>query len=111
MDIIILCAILIPIYYTTGDRKGSQEQQYLIRSLGILFGSALTMLAICVPKIISIYHHMKKQEEAAESGIRDGRSSTSYTGTTMETSETEGSSVEGRPQFYSDNVIKKSTTQ
>jgi hypothetical protein len=68
------------------------------------------MLAIHVPKIISIYHHLKAQKEAAESGgaIGAGRSTT-YTGTSMEISETEGSSVEGRPQFYSDNVIRRSS--
>lgn len=104
----ILCAILIPIYYTTGDRKGSQEQQYLIRSLGVLFGSALTLLAMFAPKIISIYNHLKAQEEAVEGGGTER--STTYTGT-QETSETEGSSIgEGRPQFYSDNVIRRSTS-
>ena len=75
----------------------------------MLFGSALTLLAMFAPKIISIHNHLKAQEEAAEGGGTER--STSYTGGTMDTSETEGSSVgDGRPQFYSDNVIRRSTS-
>lgn len=81
----------------------------MIRSLGVLFGTALTLVAIFVPKIISIYHHLKTQEDSGH-GRGGGERSTSYTGT-YDTSEIDDSSLgdDDRPQFYSDNVIRKSS--
>lgn len=102
MDILILSAILIPIYYTTGDRKGSNEQRYLIRSLGILFGSALTLLAIGMPKILSINRHIKNQQQ--QEG-EDRTTTNSYTTNTADSNDSE----DDRVAFYSDNVIRKSS--
>jgi hypothetical protein len=130
VDSILLAAIFIPIYYTTGTRLNSIIQNYLIRTLCMLFGTALTMLAICVPKIIAVWKEVRDEREhppphgrgAATPGEGGTATSASMAGGTAVSSgsfrpdDSEfGSSgdednfmAKNRPQFYSDNVIRRS---
>lgn len=110
---IILNSVLIPIYYTTGDRRGSVQQQYLIRSLGCLFGLTFTVVALFAPKIIAISRALKGQDEdeaQRKAGMMYGLTEEE------EEEDAEGSSGEsmgpggrgGGVQFFSDNVIRRS---
>jgi len=64
LDFIVLVALLIPLYYTVGDRRGSALQTYLLRSLGELFAMFLTMGLLFVPKLIYVLRGVKEGERA-----------------------------------------------
>lgn len=104
----ILNAVLIPIYYTTGDRRGSVQQQYLIRSLGCLFGLTFTVLALFAPKIIYISRQIKGEEKEDD----DGKPKVMYGLPTDDDDDGESSGEsalggEGGVQFFSDNIIRR----
>ena len=98
--------MLIPIYYTTGDRRGSVQQQYLIRSLGCLFGLYFTVIAMFAPKIIAVSRILKGEEEP------DANAPGAKKVYGLEEEESSDESVvgagEGGVQFFSDNIIRKS---
>lgn len=100
----LLNAVLIPIYYTTGDRRGSVQQQYLIRSLGCLFGLTFTVIALFAPKVIAVSHILRGEEDK-EGDV--GKKAALY-GMTEESSEESVAGRDGGVQFYSDNVIRRS---
>lgn len=92
--------MLIPLYYTTGQRKGSVQQNYLLRSLGVLFGLYFTVCVLFIPKIMAISASLKGKGEEEEGrklayGMAEDESS-------------EESMAGDRVQFYSDNVIRRS---
>lgn len=62
MDFIVLIALLIPLFYTVGDRRGSALQTFLLRSLGELFAMFLTMGLLFVPKLIYVLRGLKHGE-------------------------------------------------
>jgi len=89
LDFIVLIALLIPLYYTVGDRRGSALQTFLLRSLGELFAMYLTMGLMFTPKLIYVLRGLKQGEHADHEG-----GSSTYTGgtnrqsVTMDTTET-----------------------
>lgn len=58
-----LVALLIPLYYTVGDRRGSALQTFLLRSLGELFAMFLTMGLLFVPKMIYVLRGLRHGEQ------------------------------------------------
>ncbi len=84
-----LLALLIPLYYTVGDRRGSALQTYLLRSLGELFAMFLTMGLLFVPKVIYVLRGVRKGErtDGEESNFQTtARGSINADTTTMGTS-------------------------
>jgi hypothetical protein len=83
LDFIVLLALLIPLYYTVGDRRGSALQTFLLRSLGQLFAMYLTLGLLFVPKMIYTIRGVK-QDEAQHQHDRDefGAAATTTSGPT-----------------------------
>lgn len=64
IDFIIMGAIMIPLYYTVVDRKGSMLQKFLLRSLATVFAMILTVILVSYPKVQAII----RQEERKRKG-------------------------------------------
>jgi hypothetical protein len=103
-DLLILNAVLIPIYYTTGTRRGSVQQQYLIRSLACLFGLFFTVIALFAPKIVAVSRVLKGEDEEGD----EAKKAALYGGMTTEEESSEESVGGGGVQFFSDNIIRRS---
>lgn len=58
--------LLIPLYYTVGDRRGSALQTFLLRSLGQLFAMYLTLGLMFVPKMIYTIRSVRQEERDAD---------------------------------------------
>lgn len=63
LDFIILCAIMIPLYYTVGQRKGSVIQGFLLRSLTAVFAMVLTMALLSYPKVQALIHRIRAKKQ------------------------------------------------
>lgn len=81
-----LLLLLIPLYYTVGDRRGSALQTYLLRSLGELFAMYLTMGLLFVPKMIYVLRGVRRGE-APDTEDDFGRSATAATATGADTAD------------------------
>lgn len=117
LDIIILSAIMIPLYFTVGQRRGSVLQTFLLRSLAILFAMYLTLALICMPKAIAIYNQIKarRKKEAEEPSIASSVASPRYV--ELATSDDSGSesdftaaSGSEKPRFISQTNTRKSAS-
>ena len=83
--------MLVPLYYTVGDRRGSALQTYLLRSLGQLFAMYLTLGLLFVPKLIYTLRGVRKGEQAE--GDEDFATYGARASMTMETTERGGFST------------------
>lgn len=61
VDFVIMGAIMIPLYYTVVQRKGSLLQTFLLRSLATVFAMILTVILVSYPKIQAIIKHEKRK--------------------------------------------------
>lgn len=133
VDFLVLCIVLIPNYYTVGDRLGSVLQSYLLRSLGVIFAMYLTLGIVFIPKAVYIHRQNKSEREskAARSGSAQtvgfqssataSASAASTRLTEFDSDEAGSSDSEGdvtplrgglddnRPQFISENVSRQSS--
>lgn len=82
MDFIVLLALLIPLYYTVGDRRGSALQTFLLRSLGQLFAMYLTLGLLFVPKMIYTIRGVKQDEAQHRDPNEYGGAATTTAGPT-----------------------------
>lgn len=116
LDFLVLMVLLIPLYYTVGDRLGSVEQSYLLRSLGVLFALSLTFGVVFVPKMVYIMRSLKTQKDVGKTSAAATFTATTTTGTSkkgvryteMSSGDSSGSSqsadLSGKPMFISENV-------
>lgn len=135
-----LIALLIPLYYTVGDRRGSALQTFLLRSLGELFAMYLTMGLLFVPKLIYVMRAVRHGEQAegqqsnfaaasrasmtgettvTGAAVRSVPNYTEFSESDASDEDYEGAGIAGvsavedasrGPQFVSENVTRGSTT-
>lgn len=118
IDILLLCAIMIPLYFTVGDRRGSVMQSFLLRSLAILFGLYLTLALLVFPKIIAISESRKsrKKRQAEEQSLAASSGAPVYAevptteDSGAESDFTSGGSTSGKPKFISQTYTRASGT-
>lgn len=63
LDFIIVCSIMIPLYYTVGQRKGSVIQGFLLRSLTAVFAMMLTVALLSYPKVQALVRRIKAKRQ------------------------------------------------
>lgn len=115
LDIIILAAIMIPLYYTVGQRKGSVLQQFLLRSLAIVFALIITIALISYPKVNALILHIKNKrarKKAEERGV-GGANRYAALPTAEESEDISGESFTSissttKPRFISETYTHKS---
>lgn len=116
IDFLILSAMLVPLYYTVGDRRGSVLQTFLLRSLAVLFAMILTIALVTYPKFGAIMARVKSKKQRDEDRslagtAGSGQAKYAEVPTTDESgSESDFTSAgsTGKPRFISQTYTHKS---
>jgi hypothetical protein len=115
LDILILSCIMIPLFYTVGQRRGSELQSFLLRSLTVVFGMILTISLLSYPRLYALFSHMNaKKRRGGGTSITDSAGAPRYAEvpTTDEESESDFTSASStsKPRFVSQTYVHKSGT-
>lgn len=118
IDFLLVAIIMIPLYFTVGDRRGSVLQTFLLRSLAVLFAMYLTLALLAIPKIIAINKHRsakkKRKDESQSLMASSGAARYAEVPTTDESgSESDMTSAAGsasnKPKFISQTNTRASS--
>lgn len=115
LDFIIICSIMIPLYYTVGQRKGSVIQGFLLRSLTAVFAMMLTVALLSYPKVQALVRRIKaKRQRRSRHMELIGSGATPYTPVpgASDDSDTESDFTTNsatKPRFLSQTNIRTSS--
>lgn len=114
LDFIILCALMIPLYYTVGQRKGSVIQGFLLRTLTAVFAMTLTVALLSYPKAQALVHRIKaKRQRRSRHMELIGAGAAPYTPVPGSSGESDSDSEftatsSAKPRFLSQTNIRRS---